>query len=87
MHENNQPRWDLQGQYATEIFTNRAIEIIETHDKDKPLFLFVSHLAAHTGTDEVGDGLQPPPGVNVDEEFPHIMLRERRNYAGKKSPK
>jgi arylsulfatase B len=36
--------------YATDLFTDEAISIIQNHNKTKePLFLMVNHLAPHTG--------------------------------------
>ncbi|GIX73981.1 arylsulfatase B [Caerostris extrusa] len=42
---------DKQGQYATHLFTEEAENIILNHDTSKPLFLYLSHLASHTGND------------------------------------
>jgi arylsulfatase B len=36
-------------EYATDIFTREAIGVIENHDKGKPLFLLLAHLAVHSG--------------------------------------
>ncbi|XP_022920197.2 arylsulfatase J-like [Onthophagus taurus] len=38
-----------KGEYATDLFTNRAIKIINDHDYRKPMFLMVNHVAVHTG--------------------------------------
>ncbi|XP_076457708.1 arylsulfatase J-like [Babylonia areolata] len=37
----------VNGSYSTEIFTDRAVDIIEKHDETKPLFLFLSYQAVH----------------------------------------
>lgn len=37
------------GNYTTELFTRKAIEILKNRDRSKPLFLYVSHLAVHVG--------------------------------------
>lgn len=38
------------GVYATDVFTDEATKIIDTHSKTKePLFLMVNHLSPHTG--------------------------------------
>lgn len=40
---------DLRGKniYATDLFTEEAVKIIKNHNKKKPLFLQVNHLAPH----------------------------------------
>ena len=46
--------WDDYGRYATDIFTEEAVSIINNHgtqisDKeDSPLFLYLAHLAVHS---------------------------------------
>lgn len=38
------------GTYATDLFTDEAIKIIQQHDKSQEsLFLMINHLAPHTG--------------------------------------
>lgn len=80
MRRNMTVDWLSRGQYSTDLFTNEAVHIIETHDTQKgPLFLYLSHLAPHTGNPE--DPFQAP-----DEEvakFAYIEDPERRTYAGK----
>ncbi|XP_076456365.1 arylsulfatase J-like [Babylonia areolata] len=39
--------WSANGTYSTELFTDRAVDIIEKHDESKPLFLFLSYQAVH----------------------------------------
>jgi hypothetical protein len=72
--------WLARGQYSTDLFTNEAVHIIQTHDSEKgPLFLYLAHLAPHTGNPE--EPFQAP-----DEEvakFAHIEDPERRVYAGR----
>jgi hypothetical protein len=71
--------WQARGRYSTDLFTNEAVRIIETHDSEKgPLFLYLAHLAPHTGNPE--EPFQAP-----DEEvakFAYIDDPERRMYAG-----
>jgi arylsulfatase B len=71
--------WDLEGQYATEVFTEEALRIIEEHDKCKPLFLYLSHLAVHAGN--TGKLLEAPQ--EIINRFKHIKEPNRRTYAGK----
>ena len=35
--------WDNYGQYSTTIFTDRAEQILEQHDSERPFFLFMSY--------------------------------------------
>ena len=40
--------WGDYGDYATDIFTREAEQIIRIHDDTKPLFLYLAHLAVHS---------------------------------------
>ena len=79
MRRNMTVAWDARGKYSTDLFTEEAVNIIERHDTEKgPLFLYLAHLAPHTGNPE--EPFQAP-----DEEiakFAHIEDPERRMYAG-----
>lgn len=77
MRRNTTLAWDTQGQYATDLFTNIAVEKIRNHNKDQPLFLYLAQLAAHAGNEELT--LQAP-----EEEiakFSYIKDPFRRAYA------
>ncbi|KAL8592863.1 hypothetical protein ACOMHN_050691 [Nucella lapillus] len=50
--------WEGNGTYSTELFTDRAVEIVENHDTSTPLFLFLSYQAVH-GPLEVPDSYLP----------------------------
>lgn len=71
--------WDLEGEYATDVFTDEAVRIIEEHDQSRPLFLYLSHLAVHAGNS--GKLLEAPQ--QVINKFRHIREPNRRTYAGK----
>ncbi|PSN49058.1 hypothetical protein C0J52_10594 [Blattella germanica] len=79
MRRNMSIDWDARGKYSTDLFTDEAVNIINTHNSEKgPLFLYLAHLAPHTGNPE--EPFQAP-----DEEiakFAHIEDPERRMYAG-----
>lgn len=77
MRDNLNIHWETQGQYATDLFTDKAIEVISNHNKQKPLFLFMSHLAPHTGNEYAP--LQAP--ASEEEKFPYITDPDRRTYA------
>ncbi|KAJ9596973.1 hypothetical protein L9F63_012003 [Diploptera punctata] len=78
MRRNMSIDWEARGKYSTDLFTEEAVHIIETHDSEKgPLFLYLAHLAPHTANPE--EPFQAP-----DEEiakFAHIEDPERRMYA------
>nr|UNO37555.1 sulf3 [Psylliodes affinis] len=79
LHDGFQPQWQLQGQYATELFTKKSLDIIEQHDESKPLFLMLSHLAGHTGHDGIELGV--PNKTRTDEVYSYIKDGGRRSYA------
>ncbi|KAJ8946527.1 hypothetical protein NQ318_004663 [Aromia moschata] len=69
--------YSANGKYSTTLFTKEAVRLIHDHDISKPMFMYLAHLAPHTGNDK--DPLQAP-----DEEiakFAHIQDPERRIYA------
>jgi arylsulfatase B len=64
--------------YATDLFTIKAVEVIQNHDSKKPLFLMVNHLAPHAGNEDFP--MQAP-----EEEiakFDYIKDEKRRTLAG-----
>nr|XP_026491518.1 arylsulfatase I isoform X2 [Vanessa tameamea] len=68
---------DLFGHYATDIYTNEAIKVINSHNKSEPLFLMVSHSAVHSGN--------PSEPIRAPEEllanFTHIKDFQRQKFA------
>jgi len=64
---------NLTGQYITDIYTSRAINIIENKPQDKPLFLYLAYTAPHI-----------PLGVPANHYTRHMMgsSKLRRTYAG-----
>ncbi|XP_014214481.1 arylsulfatase B-like [Copidosoma floridanum] len=74
MHANESPAYGTEGQYATDLFTATALEVISRHDVLRPLYLQVSHLAPHAPLDT------PYYGIDNDE-FLHIGESNRRAYA------
>ncbi|XP_017072197.1 arylsulfatase B [Drosophila eugracilis] len=73
-----EPCPEANGTYATEAFTSEAKRIIEEHDKTKPLFMVLSHLAVHTGNE---DNPMQAPEEEVAKHA-HIKDPKRRTYAG-----
>ncbi|XP_061402806.1 arylsulfatase B-like, partial [Musca vetustissima] len=71
------PMPEVNGIYATDLFTQEAVRIIDEHDTDRPLFLLMSHLAVHTGNED-----NPMEVLEEDlEKFQYISDPKRRAYA------
>lgn len=71
--------YDLHGQYTTDIITSESINLINSHNTSKPLFLYVSHAAVHSG-----NPYNPLPADDATvSKFPYIIDFNRRKYAGK----
>ena len=67
----------------TDFITENAEEIIKSHDRTKPLYLHLAHLAAHAS-----EGAQPMEVRNIEKvncELGYIPDENRRRYAGNKS--
>lgn len=71
--------WEFDGQYITDVFTNASVNIIRSHNKSTPLFLYVAHAAVHAGN--IGKPLEAPQ--EVVNKFGYITDPNRRTYAGK----
>lgn len=78
MRFNDSVAWNTSGQYSTDLFTKRAVDIISGYNQAQPLFLYLAHLAPHAGNYD--DPLQAPK--NSVDKFRHISRGERRIYAG-----
>lgn len=74
---------EMINKYATDIFTEEAIKLIDSHKhQEKPMFLMVSHLAVHTG-DPGPNLLEVSNKTYNDEQFKYIKNKDRRLFAGK----
>ena len=69
-HRNDQPVYD-EG-YATDLLGEAAADIIEAHDSNTPLFLYVPFNAPHTPLQATEEQL---------ERNAHIEVKNRRTYA------
>ncbi|XP_046980565.1 arylsulfatase B-like [Schistocerca americana] len=49
LRENLTTAWQCNGKYATDVFTEEAERLIRDHDTERPLFLYLAHLACHPG--------------------------------------
>jgi len=64
------------GTYGTELFNNKAIELIQSHNQSKPFFLYLPHQAVH-------NGIAPQPLKAPQEyldKFSFIKHDGRRRY-------
>lgn len=78
MRRDMAPDYGARGKYSTDIFTDEAVRLIRHHDTEQPMFMYMAHLAPHTGN--IKNPLQAP-----DEDvarFSYIADPERRVYAG-----
>lgn len=78
MRRNSTPANDFDPIYATHLFTNEAVNVIENHDKNKPMFLLLNHLAPHAGNE---DFPMQAPQDEIDK-FSYIENEDRRILAG-----
>ncbi|KAJ2952210.1 hypothetical protein O0L34_g4489 [Tuta absoluta] len=76
LYRNMTPAWNVEG-YLTDVLTEEAKNIIKVHDKSRPLFLMMAHLAPHSGND--GALLQAPP--ETVRSMRHVENAERRIFA------
>ncbi|XP_055304417.1 arylsulfatase B-like isoform X3 [Sitodiplosis mosellana] len=77
MRKNLTVHWDTIKQYATDLFTDQAIETIKNHDRSAPMFMMLTHLAPHTANED--DPMQAPE--DEINKFSYIQNRKRRVYA------
>lgn len=78
MRRNDSIAWDVVGKYATDVFTDEAVRLIKEQPSYKPLFMYLAHVAVHTGNR--GKYLEAPQSeIN---KFNHILDPNRRTYAG-----
>jgi arylsulfatase B len=64
--------------YATDMFTNEAVNLIASHNTSQPLFLLLNHLAPHAANEH--DPLQAPE--EIIKLYEYIPDLERRKLAG-----
>ncbi|XP_048238380.1 arylsulfatase B-like [Haliotis rufescens] len=67
------------GQYSTELFTQEAVNIINTHDQKEPLLLYLPYQAVHSANLDAFP-LQAPE--KYTKRFPNIQNINRKLYAG-----
>ncbi|XP_067930057.1 arylsulfatase J-like isoform X1 [Watersipora subatra] len=68
---------EYNGSYGTELFGDRAVDLIMSHNQSKPFFLYLPHQAVHAGI--------PPQPLKAPQEyldrFKFIKHDGRRRYA------
>ncbi|KAH6925397.1 hypothetical protein HPB50_004524 [Hyalomma asiaticum] len=69
---------DLNGTYSTYVFTDEAKRIIAEHDSKKPLFLYLSYQAVHSGCKDCD--VEAPE--EVVDRFAYIKAHNRTLFAG-----
>lgn len=69
---------DVEGVYDTDLVTDRAVDIISSHNLDKPLFMYVAPLAVHGQTTTL---TTDAPQKNL-AKFPYIGDHNRTLLAG-----
>ncbi|KAL1457273.1 hypothetical protein MTO96_043549 [Rhipicephalus appendiculatus] len=75
---NTEPAWEASGFYSTDLYADKAVQLIGNLDKSTPQFIFLSHQAVHSGN---ADNRLQAPAKNVDK-FPYIGELNRTIYAG-----
>lgn len=78
MRRNLSVAWDTMGEYSTDLFTKEAVRLINAHDTNDPMFLYLSHAAPHSGN--MNQLLQAP--AKEIAKFSYITDPKRRTYAG-----
>ncbi|XP_063682139.1 arylsulfatase B-like isoform X2 [Bolinopsis microptera] len=64
---------EVEGKHSTELFTQEAVKIIESHDDKKPMLLYLSYTAPHSP-------LEPDDEI-VKNRNEHIVDKGKRQYA------
>lgn len=77
MRRNMSVAFDLHGKYITDIINEESVRIVEKHDTEKPLFLYVAHAAVHSGNPY--EPLRAPDKTIMEMSF--IEDYNRRKFA------
>ncbi|XP_042899116.1 arylsulfatase B isoform X1 [Parasteatoda tepidariorum] len=78
LHDNFENAWSYEGVYGTELYTEKAKDVILNHNTSEPLFLYFSQQAPHSGN--FNNALQVPD--KYVEPLEGIEDEERRKFAG-----
>ncbi|XP_032687353.1 arylsulfatase B-like [Odontomachus brunneus] len=77
MRRNMTVAWDTRNKYSTDLFTEEAVRLINIHNADDPMFLYLAQIAPHSGN--INQLLQAPS--EEIEKFSYITDEKRRIYA------
>eukprot|EP00039_Didymoeca_costata_P006969 m.95015 g.95015 ORF g.95015 m.95015 type:complete len:649 (-) comp13473_c0_seq4:141-2087(-) len=66
-----------QNNYSSVFFANEAVRIVNEHDINKPLFVYLAFQSVHNPYD-----VPPIEHIDINKTFPEIVNYERRIYAG-----
>ena len=66
--------------YLTDFIADKSEEIIKNHNKEKPLYLHISHLACHASIGE--DPIEVRNMTEVNDTLGYIPDLNRRKYGG-----
>lgn len=68
------PAWEAKGNYSTTVFSEEAVRVINAHDTNRPLFLYLAYQAVHAPAEV--------PQSYVDAYNTTISDHRRRVFAG-----
>ncbi|XP_048584832.1 arylsulfatase B isoform X2 [Nematostella vectensis] len=77
LRDNEKPVRNESGHYGTELFAERAAQIIHLHNQTKPLYLYLAQQGVHSANGN--EPLQAPK--RLIKKFSHISSPKRRIYA------
>ncbi|XP_046580068.1 arylsulfatase B-like [Haliotis rubra] len=70
---NQEAEWDYEGQYSAWVFTQKIVNVINAHNKEQPLFLYLPFQNVHFPTEV--------PKI-YEDKFPHVVNTGRRIFDG-----
>ncbi|KAL5005483.1 hypothetical protein ScPMuIL_018939 [Solemya velum] len=73
LHENKHSVFAYNGSYSTDIFAKKAVDIINQHNREKPLFLYLPFQAVH-------EPIEVPK--RWENYYPNIKTVGRRKFCG-----
>ncbi|KAK6188808.1 hypothetical protein SNE40_004909 [Patella caerulea] len=73
LHDGERVAREYDGQYSTHVYTNRTTSIIEAHDPDQPLFIYLPYQSVHYP-------IQVPD--KYADMYPHIGNEGRKKFSG-----
>ncbi|XP_015768600.1 PREDICTED: arylsulfatase J-like [Acropora digitifera] len=74
LRNNTEPVYNQWGNYRTNLFTDQALDVINSHNTSQPLFLYLAHEAVHSALEH--DPLQAPE--NLIHKFKDTIQDEKR---------